>query len=205
MILEILFGFFCVVVVNNEVWFCILIVEQQFVYFFFNFFCCCWVFFQSGDCVCFILIDFVVVVVISGICFFNQFFFYVEVYQFVVEVDVFVVEDLEFGLFKWCGNFVFYYFDVGFVVDDVVVFFYCVDVVNVQMYRGVEFQCVIIGSGFWVIEYYVNFYMDLVDKDQQCVGLFQVICQFMYCLVYYMCCKVYVRVVDFVFDFCFWC
>lgn len=174
-------------------------------YFFFDFFCGFWVIFQLGSCICFILIDFFIFVVVLCVCFFDQFFFYVQVNQFVVEVDIFVVEDLEFSLFKWCSDFVFYYFYVGFVIYYVFVFFYCVDMMDVEMNRGVEFQCVIIGSGFWVIEYYINFYMDLVDEDQQCVGLFQVICQFMYCLVYYMCCKVYVRVVDFVFDFCFWC
>lgn len=93
-----------------------------------------WVVVQVIMGVVFVLIDVFFIVVVLGIGFFDQFGFYVYVDQFVFVVDVFVIEDFGDDLFEWWCQFVFDDFDFGLVVDDFVVFFDGVDMMDVQVY-----------------------------------------------------------------------
>lgn len=73
---------------------------------------------------------------------------------------------------------------------------------DIEVYGGVEFEGVIVGGGFWVIEYHIDFYMDLVDEYYQGIGIFHVIGDLVQGLVHQVGLQVYVGIVYFVFDFC---
>lgn len=72
---------------------------------------------------------------------------------------------------------------------------------DIQLYGSIEFQSVIIGSCFGVIEYDIDFFMQLIDKDIVIVCMADCICEFMYCLRYQVCLKAYFGVFYFFFDF----
>lgn len=84
--------------------------------------------------------------------------------------DVFIVVDVEFGLVEWWSDFVFDDFDVGLWIYDFVIVFECCDVMDVDVYWGVEFESVVVCCCFGVVEYDVDFFVNLVDEDDVGVG-----------------------------------
>lgn len=72
---------------------------------------------------------------------------------------------------------------------------------DIQLYGSIEFQGIIIGSCFGVIEYNVDFFLKLIDKDIVIVCMANCICKFMYGLRYQFCLKAYFGIFYFFFDF----
>lgn len=54
---------------------------------------------------------------------------------------------------------------MGFVINDFVIFFNCINLMNIKVDRRVKFKCVIVCCSFWVFKYNINFYMNLVNED----------------------------------------
>lgn len=90
-------------------------------------------------CIFMFLFDMFGIVGILGVWFFDYIVFDVKINEFFYFGNVFIIENVEFDFVEGGCYFVFYDFYVGLVVDDFVMIFDCIDMVNVEMDRGIEF------------------------------------------------------------------
>ena len=97
-----------------------------------------------------------------------------DVDNFTHAVDTLTVHDLELDLFERRRDLIFHHFHARLAAYHFVTFFHRADAAYIQTHRGVELQGVAASGGFWAAEHHTDLHADLVNKDNQAVGVFDV-------------------------------
>ncbi len=118
--------------------------------------------------------DLVALVGVPGTGLLDQALGNTQVNDLAVTVDTLAVKDLELGLTEWRRNLVLDDLDAGFATDHLVAFLDRAGTADIQTHRGVELQSVTTGGGFRAAEHHADLHTDLVDEDDQAVGVLDV-------------------------------
>ncbi len=99
---------------------------------------------------------------------------YSQINDLAVQVNTLAVENLELSLTKRRSHFVLYDFDAGFATYNFITFFHRASTANVQTDRSIELERITARGGFRATEHHTDLHTDLVDEDDQAVGVLDV-------------------------------
>ena len=128
-----------------------------------------------------------------------------KVHQLAIAVDTLTVKDLEFGLLKRRCYFVFNHLNPGFITNNFIAILDRTYTTDIQSHRGVKLQGITTGGGFRVAKHYTNFHTNLVNKDNQAVGGFNITCQLAQRLGHQSSLQTYMMITHLALNFCTWC
>ena len=94
-----------------------------------------------------------------------------DIDDFTFAGNALTVDDLEFSLFEGRRNFILNNFHAGFVTQDFIALLDAAGTTNIHTNRGVELECVAAGGCFRRAVNHTDLLTNLVNEDNQSVGL----------------------------------
>ena len=94
-----------------------------------------------------------------------------DIDNFTFAGNTLAVDDLEFSLFERRRNFVLHHLHAGFVTQNFITLLDTAGTANIHTNRGVELQCVTAGGCFRRTVNHTDLLTNLVNEDNQSVGL----------------------------------
>ena len=85
--------------------------------------------------------------------------------------DTLAVHDIEFDLAKGRGHLVLHYLHAGPVANHLLAVLEGADAPDVEPHAGVELQCIATRRGLGTAKHHADLHADLVDEDDQGIGL----------------------------------